>query len=168
MPVQMRFEHLLIAILLYLVFKNLWHNYQIRKEKQKKKSKNGPPRQWKPRNPKKCPACRAGVCLPALHPKRKVTPWKQVKSTRGRQKRIDTQGHCCLNPRCAYFSITDATIHALVGNGKGASTRIFSSFVARLASTVSPRAESISISFNDFACWDYRILSRRLSLSALI
>ena len=124
MPVHMRFEHLLIAILLCLVLKNLWNRYQTRKEKQKKKSKKGPPRQWKPRNPKKCPACRAGVCLPAFHPKRQVTPWQEVKSTRGRKKRIDTQGHCCLTPRCAYFGINDATIHALVGNGKDGPNKI--------------------------------------------
>jgi hypothetical protein len=33
MPLQISFEHLLIAVLLYLVLKNLWHKYQTRKEK---------------------------------------------------------------------------------------------------------------------------------------
>ena len=118
MPHPIRVEHLLIGLLLYLVLRNLWDTYRTLREKQKKKGKKGPPREWEARNPKKCPACRAGVCLPALHPKRQVTPWKQVKSTRGRKKGIDTHGHCCLNPLCIYFRITDAAIHALVGNGK--------------------------------------------------
>jgi IS1 family transposase len=118
MPHPIRFEHLLIGLLVYLVLRNLWDKYRTLREKRKKKGKKGPRREWKARNPKQCPACRAGVCLPALHPRRQVTAWKQVRSTRGRKKGIHTHGHCCLNPSCAYFRITDAAIHALVGNGK--------------------------------------------------
>jgi hypothetical protein len=41
-----------------------------------------------------------------------------VKSRRGAPKRIDTAGFACPNQQCAYFGITDAHIHALVGDGK--------------------------------------------------
>jgi IS1 family transposase/transposase-like protein len=41
-----------------------------------------------------------------------------VKSRRGAPKRIDTEGFACPNPHCPYFRITDAHIHALVGDGK--------------------------------------------------
>jgi len=41
-----------------------------------------------------------------------------VKSRRGAPKRIDTEGFACPNALCPYFGITDAQIHALVGDGK--------------------------------------------------
>lgn len=47
-----------------------------------------------------------------------VRPWCEVKSRRGAPKRIDTAGFACPNSRCLYFGITDARIHALVGDGK--------------------------------------------------
>jgi IS1 family transposase len=40
-----------------------------------------------------------------------------MKSRRGPPKRIDTQGFACPNRTCAYYQITDAQVHALVGNG---------------------------------------------------
>src|SRR6266566_1886189 len=45
-------------------------------------------------------------------------PWPEVKSRRGAPKRIDTEGFACPNPQCPYFGITDAHLHALVGDGK--------------------------------------------------
>jgi len=47
-----------------------------------------------------------------------MRPWHEVKSRRGAPKRIDTEGFACPNPQCPYFGITDAHIHALVGDGK--------------------------------------------------
>jgi transposase-like protein len=41
-----------------------------------------------------------------------------VKSRRGAPKRIHTEGFACPNQQCPYFGITDAHIHALVGDGK--------------------------------------------------
>jgi hypothetical protein len=52
-----------------------------------------------------------------IRPRRDVVPGFQVKSPRGRKKQVDTKGHACLNPLCAYFGIADPTIHALVSNG---------------------------------------------------
>src|SRR6266566_1974702 len=71
----------------------------------------------KPRTPLDCPICRlssSGV-RPASTP---VRPWSEVKSRRGAPKRINTDGFACPNPQCMYFGITDAHIHALVGDGK--------------------------------------------------
>ena len=73
----------------------------------------------KPRTPLDCPACRISSTLssgvePAPLP---VRPWREVKSRRGAPKRIDTQGFACPNHQCPYFGITDADIHALVGDG---------------------------------------------------
>jgi transposase-like protein len=48
-----------------------------------------------------------------------VKPWQELKSRRGRKKRVQTEGHCCLNPRCDYVGISNAEVHVLVGNGKG-------------------------------------------------
>src|SRR5258708_151011 len=71
----------------------------------------------KPRTPLDCPLCRlfsSGV-RPAPAP---VRPWREVKSRRGAPKRIPTAGFACPKQQCPYFGITDASIHALVGDGK--------------------------------------------------
>ncbi len=73
-----------------------------------------------PRCPDDCPACRlastpASAGGPAPAP---VRPWGKVKSRRGAPKRIPTSGFACPNQQCVYFDITDAHIHALVGDGK--------------------------------------------------
>ncbi len=74
----------------------------------------------KPRCPHDCPACRlastGSLCGgPASVP---VRPWREVKSHRGAPKHVNTEGFACPNQQCAYFGITDASIHALVGDGK--------------------------------------------------
>ena len=73
----------------------------------------------KPRSPRDCPACRlssthlsVGESAPLP-----VRPWHEVKSRRGAPKRMNTQGFACPNHKCPYFGITDADIHALVGDG---------------------------------------------------
>ena len=73
----------------------------------------------KPRTPDDCPACRLASPPPldggpAPVP---VRPWCEVKSRRGAPKRIDTAGFACPNHQCLYFGITDARVHALVGDG---------------------------------------------------
>jgi transposase-like protein len=74
----------------------------------------------KPRCPDDCPACRLASTAssggePAPLP---VRPWSEVKSRRGAPKRVNTEGFACPNQQCPYFGITDAHIHALVGDGK--------------------------------------------------
>src|SRR5712692_8511930 len=74
----------------------------------------------KPRSPRDCPDCRlscahSSVVEPAPTP---VRPWSEVKSRRGAPKRIHTEGFACPNQQCLYSGITDASIHALVGDGK--------------------------------------------------
>ena len=73
----------------------------------------------KPRSPDDCPACRlastpssvvGSVPLP-------VRPWREGKSRRGAPKRVNTEGYACPNRKCLYWGITDAHIHALVGDG---------------------------------------------------
>ncbi len=74
----------------------------------------------KPRTPRDCPACRlcstpSSAVKPAPTP---VRPWCEVKCRRGAPKRVNTAGFACPNQQCPYFGITDAYIHALVGDGK--------------------------------------------------
>jgi hypothetical protein len=74
----------------------------------------------KPRTPLDCPACRL-ACTPSsvVRPApAAVRPWCEVKSRRGAPKRIPTDGFACPNQQCSYCGITDAYIHALVGDGK--------------------------------------------------
>jgi IS1 family transposase/transposase-like protein len=74
----------------------------------------------KPRCPHDCPACRLASTAssgggPVPLP---VRPWREIKSRRGAPKRVKTEGFACPNQQCPYFGITDAAIHALVGDGK--------------------------------------------------
>jgi hypothetical protein len=74
----------------------------------------------KPRSPDDCPACRLASPAssggePTPTP---VRPWSEVKSRRGAPKRVKTEGFACPNRTCMYFGITEAPIHALVGDGK--------------------------------------------------
>ncbi len=71
----------------------------------------------KPRTPLDCPICR--LCSSDVRrAPAPVCPWSEVKSRRGAPKRIPTAGFACPNQQCPYFGITDAHIHALVGDGK--------------------------------------------------
>ena len=74
----------------------------------------------KPRCPDDCPACLlASTPSSSVRPaSASVRPWCEVKSRRGAPKRVNTQDYACPNQQCPYFGITDAQIHALVGDGK--------------------------------------------------
>jgi IS1 family transposase len=74
----------------------------------------------KSRCPDDCPACclTSNASLGGGPTPLSVRPWREVKSRRGAPKRIDTEGTACPNRTCLYFGITDAHIHALVGDGK--------------------------------------------------
>ena len=73
----------------------------------------------KPRTPDTCSACRRQTSLalsaPASRPPPR--PWCTLKSRRGAPRRIPTEGFACPNHTCLYHGITDAQVHALVGDG---------------------------------------------------
>ena len=73
----------------------------------------------KPRTPVDCPACRRQLALPPCTPGRAtpVRPGRELKSRRGAPKRSATDGFACPNHACASYRITDASVHALVGDG---------------------------------------------------
>ena len=73
------------------------------------------PRLLKPRTPLDCPACCPSGPYPTLPAP--VRPWREIKSRRGAPKRIPTQGFACPMPSCPSYQITDAHVHALVGDG---------------------------------------------------
>jgi transposase-like protein len=81
----------------------------------------------KPRTPRDCPACRLSSPISTVvgQSPLPLRPWREVKSRWGAPKLIDTQGFACPHRQCPYFGITDAHIHALVGDGKhGSAERI--------------------------------------------
>jgi transposase-like protein/IS1 family transposase len=85
------------------------------------------PRLLKPRTPLDCPTCCPSAPDPTLHTpvRAPVRPWREIKSRRGAPKRIPTQGFACPTPTCPYYRVTDAHVHALVGDGShGKSERI--------------------------------------------
>jgi len=84
----------------------------------------------KPRTPDDCPLWHltSTPSLGAGPVPGPIRPWREVKSRRGAPKRIDTEGFACPNPQCLYFGITDAHIHALVGDGKHGQTERIQTF----------------------------------------
>lgn len=77
-------------------------------------------RPWRPRHvaADACEACQKGLSLQIFRARTNVVPYRAMKSTCGRRKTLNTAGHACPNPACAYFAVTDETLHAVVGNGK--------------------------------------------------
>ena len=77
-------------------------------------------RRLQPRTPDDCPLCRLASTpsLGAGPVPGPLRPWREVKSRRGAPQHIDTEGFACPNQQCPYFGITNAQIHALVGDGK--------------------------------------------------
>ncbi len=71
----------------------------------------------KPRSPRDCPACRLSCTISSGVGPTSVRPWREVKSRRGAPKRVNTDGFACPNHQCPYSGITDAHVHALVGDG---------------------------------------------------
>ena len=57
-----------------------------------RKTKDRVPRLWQPKSPADCPHCVAGLQLQPVPRHRSVTPYSQLKSPRGRKKRIATAG----------------------------------------------------------------------------
>jgi transposase-like protein/IS1 family transposase len=114
---------LLLSFFLLLGLAWLWHLNWSHHSLSHLAAKTAHPlvhRLLKPRTPLDCPACRlsyahSSVVEPAPTP---VRPWREVKSRRGAPKRIPTEGFACPHRQCPYFGITDAHIHALVGDGK--------------------------------------------------
>src|SRR5499427_3624120 len=99
----------------------------------------------KPRSPDDCPTCRlACTPLPSVRSAcAPVRPWREVKSRRGAPKRVNTQGFACPNQQCLYFGITDAQIHALVGDGKhGRAERIQTFRCQACHTTFTPRRDT--------------------------
>jgi IS1 family transposase len=77
------------------------------------------PKSLRPRSEDDCPHCRTNT---VRSPRLRLAdppppPWHQVKSPRGRKKSINTEGYACRNAQCPYRLITDARVHALVGDG---------------------------------------------------
>src|SRR5215217_4271623 len=82
-------------------------------------------RPWRPRTPDDCPACRARIAGPSPSAPPPVRPWRDRTSRRGAPRRVATEGYACPARACPYYGITDARVHALVGNcHHGATDRI--------------------------------------------
>jgi IS1 family transposase len=75
------------------------------------------PQPLRPRTPDNCPHCRQAANTPAPAATPAVIPYAQLKSSRGRKKRIDTAGYACPYLDCGFFNNADPAVHALVGYG---------------------------------------------------
>ncbi len=111
-------ETLLIGLLGGLLLAGGWKSYRRRIKRWLRGFQEQLPRRWHPKTPEACPHCRGGASVTIRKVKREVVPYGQVKSRRGKPKRVKTAGHACPTPGCVYFGIRDEAVHVLVGYGK--------------------------------------------------
>jgi IS1 family transposase/transposase-like protein len=112
----------LAVVLLVLIFFDGLRTLLLPTEPTPLASKEAPlrePRPLRPRTPEDCPDCRAATVPPNPSPVgvSSARAWREVKSRRGRPKRVNTEGFACPNPDCAYRGVSDSQVHALVGYG---------------------------------------------------
>jgi len=129
----------LLVVCLFLSLALLWRLdwFHLRPSSSGGATRTTRNRLLKPRTPDDCPACRlcctnSSVEGPAPAP---VRPWCEVKSRRGEPKRVNTEGFACPNQQCVYFGITDADIHALVGDCKHGQAERIQTFLCRACHT---------------------------------
>jgi len=118
MPITSQIEHGFIVLLGCILAWMVWKHHHRRLRKLGEKVKVGRPRRWRAKSPHDCPACQEGVRLAVQRVRREVAPWSEVKSRRGRKKRIETRGLACPKAACKYSGVTNPEVHALVGYGK--------------------------------------------------
>ena len=118
MPIISQVEHVVIAVLVCILVRIVWKHHHRRLRKLWEKVKAGRPRQWRAKSPHDCPACQASVKVAIQRGALEVVPWSEVKSGRGRKKRVETGGFACPRESCKYFGNTNPVVHALVGYGK--------------------------------------------------
>lgn len=110
------------SLIIVLVLCALWLVYRWHRQQQIQPDRAAATRErlLLPRTPDDCPACRRQTARPSSEPAppSAVQPWRELKSRRGAPKRINTAGFACPRPTCPYYRITEADIHALVGDGK--------------------------------------------------
>src|SRR5918998_3455787 len=108
------------SLLVVLVLGALWLVCRPHRQRQPQAARGAATldRLLKPRTADDCPACRRhGSLLQAAPVPPPPRPWRELKSRRGAPRRIITDGFACPNAACAYYRVTDAAIHALVGDG---------------------------------------------------
>ncbi len=110
----LRIEHVIVGVLLVQLARLWWRLNWRRVKRLWQRARDYVPRKRHPKSPQDCPHCCRGVKLETARINTDVTPWCQVKSTRGAKKQYATQGKACLNTGCGYFGITHEAIHALV------------------------------------------------------
>jgi hypothetical protein len=113
----------LLLFFLILCLARLWHFYlphHYPPDSRRGAVQTRVQRLLKPRSPRDCPACRLSSTFSSIVEPAPllVRPWREVKSRRGAPKRLNTEGFACPNHKCPYSGITDAHVHALVGDGK--------------------------------------------------
>jgi hypothetical protein len=126
----------------------------------------------RPRTPADCPACcqQATGATRALLLCSPVRPWHELKRRRGAPKRIATDGFACPNRWCPYYHITDAPIHALVGDGKhGTHERIQTFRCQACGTTFSARRHTALYRLKTASSWVAEVLTalaERLDVAA--
>jgi len=112
-----RSERWVFTLLVVIGFILLWVKWRWLPSATHRVHPKPSPRPLKPRTPDDCPECRITPQPHLLPASTTLKPYSQIKSPRGRRKRIATAGFACPNSDCLYYGITDEQIHALVGCG---------------------------------------------------
>jgi len=109
-----------IIVMLGLALAQTWWKLQRSKVKRWWKGiKDRLPRHWRPKSPVDCPKCQMEAWnAEQADPRERLAPYRSGKSTRGRKKKLATEGWACPNRSCKYYGETEASRHAVIGHGK--------------------------------------------------
>ena len=133
----------LLLLCFFLILLELWHLLQQKWLKKlfstkPSSSKTRKAQVMRPKTPKDCPQCceslDAGSVPSAPSPKTPIS-WSEIKSKRGRKKRICTQNYFCSNQKCDYYLVTDQKVHALVGDGNHGKYELIQDFLCQACQT---------------------------------
>jgi hypothetical protein len=122
----------LILLELRQLFQQKWLKKLISFKRNAPKTRK--PQVMRPKTPLDCPQCctslDAASTSRAPSPKTPI-PWSEVKSKKGKKKRIRTQNYFCSNQICDYYLVTDQKVHALVGDGKHGKYELIQDFLCQ-------------------------------------
>jgi IS1 family transposase len=169
----------LLLLCFFLILLELWHLFQQKWLKKllsfkRSGSKTRKAQVMRPKTPKDCPQCcaslDAGSASRAPSPKTPI-PWSEVKSKKGRKKKIRTQNYFCSNQKCDYYLVTDQKVHALVGDGTHGKYELIQDFLCQACqSKFTCRKHTVLYRIKThpkIVCLSLTLLARGIDINAL-
>ena len=169
----------LLLLCFFLILLELWQLFQQKWLKKLLSFKHSAPKSRKPqvmrpKTPLDCPQCCASLdAASAFHAPSPKTPisWSEVKSRKGKKKKIRTQNYFCSNQNCDYYLVTDQNVHALVGDGTHGKYELIQDFLCQACqSKFTCRKHTVLYRIKThpkIVCLSLTLLARGIDINAL-